>query len=54
MNNLALNTQLTQEQAQQDEGKVKWTDPVIQHLPEFQLYDPFVTREITIFYVIKL
>jgi CubicO group peptidase (beta-lactamase class C family) len=31
-----------------DEGKVKWDDPVIQHLPEFQLYDPFVTREIRI------
>ncbi|HMJ68715.1 MAG TPA: serine hydrolase [Cyclobacteriaceae bacterium] len=31
-----------------DEGKVSWNDPVIKHLPEFQLYDPFVTREITI------
>jgi len=31
-----------------DEGRVMWSDPVIKHLPEFQLYDPFVTREITI------
>lgn len=31
-----------------DEGKVKWDDPVIKHLPEFQLYDPFVTRELKI------
>ena len=31
-----------------DEGKVKWNDPVVKHFPEFLLYDPFVTREITI------
>ena len=31
-----------------DEGKVKWDDPVTKHLPSFQLYDPYVTREITI------
>ncbi len=31
-----------------DEGKVKWDDPVINHLPDFQLYDPAVTREIKI------
>jgi len=31
-----------------DEGKVRWDDPVVQHLPDFQLYDPFVTREIRI------
>jgi CubicO group peptidase (beta-lactamase class C family) len=31
-----------------DEGKIKWDDPVIKHLPEFQLYDPFVTRELKI------
>lgn len=31
-----------------DEGKVNWNDPVIKYLPEFQLYDPFVTREIKI------
>jgi CubicO group peptidase (beta-lactamase class C family) len=31
-----------------DEGKVKWDDPVTKHLPGFQLYDPYVTREITV------
>ena len=27
-----------------DEGKLKWTDTLIKHLPEFQLYDPWVTQ----------
>ena len=31
-----------------DEGKVKWDDLVITYLPEYQLYDPFVTRELRI------
>ena len=31
-----------------DEGKITWDDPVIKHLPWFQLYDPWVTREISI------
>ena len=31
-----------------DEGKVGWDDPVTAHLPDFQLYDPYVTREITL------
>ncbi|MEY4931628.1 MAG: hypothetical protein RI909_2352 [Bacteroidota bacterium] len=31
-----------------DEGKVKWNDPVINYLPDFQLYDPYVTRELKI------
>ena len=31
-----------------DEGKVHWDDRVIDHLPEFRLYDPYVTREFTI------
>ncbi|MFC1485443.1 serine hydrolase [Candidatus Latescibacterota bacterium] len=31
-----------------DEGKIRWDDPVTMHLPEFQMYDPYVTREITI------
>ena len=31
-----------------DEGKLKWDDPVSKYLPSFQLYDPFVTREITV------
>ena len=31
-----------------DEGKIGWDDRVIDHLPGFQMYDPWVTREITI------
>ena len=31
-----------------DEGKITWDDPVTRHLPSFQLYDPYVTREMTI------
>jgi len=31
-----------------DEGKLKWDDPVAKHLPGVQLYDPYVTRELTI------
>ena len=31
-----------------DEGKITWDDPVIKHLPAFQLHDPYVTREMTI------
>ena len=31
-----------------DEGKIKWDDPVMNYLPEYQLYDPFVTRELRI------
>lgn len=31
-----------------DEGKIGWDDKVIDHLPGFQMYDPWVTREMTI------
>jgi CubicO group peptidase (beta-lactamase class C family) len=31
-----------------DEGKVSWDDPVTKHLPGFQMYDPYVTREMTV------
>jgi CubicO group peptidase (beta-lactamase class C family) len=31
-----------------DEGKVNWDDHVIDYLPNYQLYDPYITREITI------
>ncbi len=31
-----------------DDGKVRWDDPVTKYLPEFQMYDPYVTREITV------
>lgn len=31
-----------------DEGKATWDDPVSKHLPEFLLYDPYVTRDLKI------
>jgi len=31
-----------------DEGKLSWDDPVIKHLPDFAMYDSYVTREMTI------
>ncbi|MEG1230317.1 MAG: serine hydrolase domain-containing protein, partial [Flavobacterium sp.] len=31
-----------------DEGKIKWDDKVITYLPDFKMYDDFVTREFTI------
>ncbi|NJN43165.1 MAG: serine hydrolase, partial [Flammeovirgaceae bacterium] len=31
-----------------DEGKVKWDDPVIKHLPDFHVYDSYVTRDLRI------
>jgi CubicO group peptidase (beta-lactamase class C family) len=31
-----------------DRGKIKWDDRVIDHMPWFRMYDPYVTREITI------
>ena len=31
-----------------DEGKVEWDDRVIQHLPQFELSDPYITREFTV------
>ncbi|MGK2935301.1 MAG: serine hydrolase [Gemmatimonadaceae bacterium] len=31
-----------------DEKKMRWDDPATLHLPGFQLYDPYVTRELTI------
>ncbi|MDI9239820.1 serine hydrolase [Lysobacter sp. LF1] len=31
-----------------DEGKIGWDDKVTDHLPGFQMYDPWVTREMTI------
>jgi len=30
------------------DGKISWDDPVLRHMPEFQMYDPLVTRKITI------
>jgi CubicO group peptidase (beta-lactamase class C family) len=31
-----------------EDGKLRWDDRVIDHLPGFRMYDPWVTREITI------
>lgn len=31
-----------------DEGKLNWDDPVIKHLPDFQLSDPWVTKHVTV------
>jgi len=31
-----------------DEGKLKWNDRVVDHLPWFQLSDPYVTREMKV------
>jgi len=31
-----------------DDGKLAWSDRVVDHLPWFQLYDPYVTREFQI------
>ena len=31
-----------------DEGKLRWDDHVIDYLPDFRLYDPWVTRELTV------
>jgi len=31
-----------------DQEKLNWDDPVIKYLPTFQMYDPWVTKEITI------
>jgi CubicO group peptidase (beta-lactamase class C family) len=31
-----------------DEGKIAWTDKVIQHLPDFKIADSYITKELTI------
>lgn len=31
-----------------DEGKLKWDDKVTEYIPEFKMYDPYVTAEFTI------
>ena len=31
-----------------DQGKIAWDDKVIDHIPWFQMYDPWVTREMTV------
>ena len=31
-----------------DQGRIGWDDKVIDHMPEFRMYDPWVTREMTV------
>jgi CubicO group peptidase (beta-lactamase class C family) len=31
-----------------DEGKLRWDDKVTKYIPEFQMYDPYVTAEFTV------
>ena len=31
-----------------EDGKLQWDDPVVKHIPEFRVADPYVTREVTI------
>ena len=31
-----------------EDGKLDWDDPVTKHLPDFRMYDPWVTRELTL------
>ncbi len=31
-----------------EEGKIEWESPVIDYLPWFQMWDPYVTRELTV------
>ena len=31
-----------------DEGKLEWDDPVTKHLPDFKMYDAYVTHEMTV------
>lgn len=31
-----------------DEGKIKWTDKVVDYLPEFKMYDPYITANYNI------
>ena len=31
-----------------DHGKLKWDDKIIDHMPYFRMYDPWVTREMTV------
>ena len=31
-----------------EEGKLRWDDPVMQHLPEFELVDPYLTKQLIV------
>lgn len=45
-NSKAFTTTLLAMQA--DAGLLAWDDPVTEHLPDFQMFDPYVTRALTI------
>src|SRR6185369_6253680 len=29
-----------------EEGRLSWNDPVVKHLPEFKLHDPYLTKDV--------
>lgn len=31
-----------------DEGKASWDDPVVKYLPDFKMYDPWITKEVSL------
>lgn len=31
-----------------DQGKLKWSDPVVKHMPDFRMHDPYVTEHMTV------
>jgi CubicO group peptidase (beta-lactamase class C family) len=31
-----------------EEGKLRWDDPVVKHLPDFELADPYLTKHVTL------
>lgn len=31
-----------------DDGKLRWDDPVVQHLPDFRLHDEWISRQVTV------
>jgi CubicO group peptidase (beta-lactamase class C family) len=31
-----------------DEGKLHWDDPVVKYIPDFELYDPWITQNVTV------
>ncbi len=31
-----------------EDGKLRWDDPVVKHLPDFRMFDPWVTREMQV------
>jgi CubicO group peptidase (beta-lactamase class C family) len=31
-----------------EEGRLSWSDPVVKHMPEFKLYDPYLTQNVCV------